>query len=112
MCVNGLNPLITFNCVNNINSCETTKNNALALYVGDVGVPYFYVRHRCNLANVRDKHVSERMYVTHQGTNSLFEALAIIIAIIHQYYNDNYTSTQNELDLTSTGMIRVINTMK
>ncbi|KEG08109.1 hypothetical protein DQ04_07991040 [Trypanosoma grayi] len=72
----------------------------LALFVGDTGEPYFYVRYRNGTI--------DKTYATHQGSNSLFEALLIFAAIVRTYHNASYGGIWGVMDLSRTGLLRVL----
>ncbi|EKG06416.1 hypothetical protein TCSYLVIO_002480 [Trypanosoma cruzi] len=72
----------------------------LAIFVGDTGEPYFYVRYRSG--------PDDKTYATHQGVNSLFEALLIFAAIVRAYHNDSYGGIWGVMDLSQTGLLNVL----
>ncbi|ESL08664.1 hypothetical protein TRSC58_03630 [Trypanosoma rangeli SC58] len=72
----------------------------LAIFVGDTGEPYFYVRYRSG--------ANDKTYATHQGVNSLFEAVVIFAAIVRAYHNDSYGGIWGVMDLSRTGLLSVL----
>ncbi|RNF18881.1 uncharacterized protein Tco025E_04317 [Trypanosoma conorhini] len=72
----------------------------LAIFVGDTGEPYFYVRYRSG--------ANDKTYATHQGVNSLFEAVLIFAAIVRAYHNDSYGGIWGVMDLSRTGLLSVL----
>ncbi|EAN94377.1 hypothetical protein C3747_317g7 [Trypanosoma cruzi] len=72
----------------------------LAIFVGDTGEPYFYVRYRSG--------PDDKTYATHQGVNSLFEALLIFAAIVRAYHNDSYGGIWGVMDLSQTGLLNLL----
>lgn len=72
----------------------------LAIFVGDTGEPYFYVRYRSGPI--------DKTYATHQGANSLFEALIIFAAVVRAYHNDSYGGIRGVMDLSKTGLLDLL----
>ncbi|ORC84840.1 uncharacterized protein TM35_000401070 [Trypanosoma theileri] len=72
----------------------------LALFVGDTGEPYFYVRYRSGPV--------DKTYATHKGIVSLFEALLIFAAIVRTYHNASYGGIWGVMDLSRTGLLGVL----
>ncbi|KAH9580962.1 Cytochrome B561-related [Trypanosoma melophagium] len=72
----------------------------LALFIGDTGEPYFYVRYRSGPV--------DKTYATHKGIVSLFEALLIFVAIVRTYHNASYGGIWGVMDLSRTGLLGVL----
>ncbi|KAG5511141.1 hypothetical protein JKF63_07081 [Porcisia hertigi] len=72
----------------------------LALYVGDTGEPYFYVRLR--------QGSSETLLSTRQGPTSLLEAILAFAAVVHVYYRDVYGGVRRTVDLKEVGLLKVV----
>ncbi|XQJ24630.1 hypothetical protein NXY56_000523 [Leishmania guyanensis] len=72
----------------------------LALYVGDTGEPYFYVRLR--------QGSSETLFSTRHGPTSLMEAILAFAAVVHVYYHDVYGGVRSTVDLNEVGLLKVV----
>lgn len=77
-----------------------TQTQDLALYVGDTGEPYFYVRFR--------QGSSETLLSTRQGPTSLMEAMLAFAAVIHTYYRDIFGGIRGTVDLAEVGLLKVV----
>lgn len=79
---------------------SSDKTQDLAIYIGDTGEPYFYVRYRGP--------AQDRLYATRTGVFSLFEAVLAFAAIIHVYHNDTYGGIRGTMDLKRASLMKVL----
>lgn len=78
----------------------TAQPEDLAIYVGDTGEPYFYVRHRHDDVDA--------LFSTRQGPTSLLEAVLVFAAVVHAYHGDVYGGLRGSMDLKKAGLLRVV----
>ncbi|GET85871.1 hypothetical protein, conserved [Leishmania tarentolae] len=76
------------------------QTHDLALYVGDTGEPYFYVRFR--------QGSTETLLSTRQGPTSLMEAILAFAAVVHVCYRDVYGGVRSTVNLNEVGLLKVV----
>lgn len=72
----------------------------LAIYVGDTGEPYFYVRYRSP--------AMERLYATRPGPQSLMEAMLVFVAVVQVHHHGVYSNIHGTIDLKRAGMQKLL----
>ena len=79
-----------------------TDRRDLAIFVGSVGEPYFYVKYRNPPAQ------PEKVFHTKQGPDSMFQALLIFVALIAKYHDNAYGGVFGVVDLEQLGLGNVV----